>query len=61
MTKRERGKKKWEGGREDRELRGKVRRLREKGKSKEGQSKEEGNEGGDLGEGEGEERVRSRS
>ena len=37
-----------------------MRRLREKGKSKEGQSKEEGNEGGDLGEGEGEERVRSR-
>ena len=29
-----------------------MRRLREKGKSKEGQSKEEGNEGGDLGEGE---------
>ena len=52
MTKRERGRKSDRGGERMENLRGEARRLREKGKSKQGQSKEEGNEG--------EERVRSR-
>ena len=51
MTKRERGRKSDRGGERMENLRGEARRLREKGKSKQGQSKEEGNEG--------EERVRS--
>ena len=45
VTKRERGRKSDRGGERMENLRGEVRRLREKGKSKEGQSKEEGKEG----------------